>query len=201
MSIADLIASIVKNGIANDEERALLGNSLFYYCSGKDPTPVIAFGADYPLYIYSDTDPDFISLTSGLYRRLQESGFKLIDSRSFRGGGRWEHAPDMDAAQWEAADGNAFCVLCLQNDAEDSFQHIYRDMSNFIQPKCICNVRYEFFDTHSADFFQQIEKRTEYILGYCYSNKHKEVCEYRYYGDYGQEEAVKLYRRMYWYVY
>ena len=47
-----------------DDVRGLLEASLFYYCSGKDPTPVVAFGAEYPLYVYVDSlvyqrkDPD-----------------------------------------------------------------------------------------------------------------------------------------------
>ena len=145
----DKIYDLLKNGISDNEDRELLAQSLFYYCCGKDPTPIIAFRADYPLYTYSDN------------------------------------------------------VDYVQGDASKTFQDLYSDDTNYcnyIQPKCICNYRYEFFEQKSPEFFNQIEKRTEYILGHCSNNKYKCIAEYDYYGDFG-DSKVKLYHRMFWYVY
>lgn len=51
------LCCLLENGISNNNERELLAQSFFYYCCGKDPTPIVHFGSDYPLYIYSDTLP------------------------------------------------------------------------------------------------------------------------------------------------
>ena len=39
-SIFDQIINIIENGISTDEDREILGSSLFYYCCGIDPTPI-----------------------------------------------------------------------------------------------------------------------------------------------------------------
>lgn len=84
----DLIAdvyNIIENGISNNAERELLAQSLFYYCSGIDPTPIIAFGSDYPLYIYSDIidygNGDFNKTMNVLYERLFKAGFVCVDNK------------------------------------------------------------------------------------------------------------------------
>ena len=43
-----------------------LKESLFYYCAGKDPSPIIAFKNTYPLYAYVDKK----DYSNELYKRL-----------------------------------------------------------------------------------------------------------------------------------
>ena len=53
-TIFDKLCNLFENGISNDDDRELLANSLFYYCCGADPSPIMAFGSDYHLYVYAD---------------------------------------------------------------------------------------------------------------------------------------------------
>lgn len=39
-----------------------LKESLFYYCAGKDPSPIITFKTNFPLYVYVDK--------KGLFKRI-----------------------------------------------------------------------------------------------------------------------------------
>ena len=49
-----LIASALSAEQKDADIKELLSKSMFYYCSGVDPTPVIALFSEYPLFIYSD---------------------------------------------------------------------------------------------------------------------------------------------------
>ena len=66
-----------------EDDRELLEASLFYYCSGKDPTPVVAFGAEYPLYVYVDSlvyqRKDLDGTLQDLYDRLRKSRFRMAE--------------------------------------------------------------------------------------------------------------------------
>lgn len=205
----DIIANIYKileNGISNNEERELLAQSLFYYCCGKDPTPIIAFDSDYPLYIYSDIidygNGDFDSLTNNLYERLSKVGFVCVDTERIR---HLKPITNIAVTLWKTQGNRYFSLIYIQHDAVKAFQKIYSDGShNYIQPKCICNYRYEFTDQNYQNnfgFFSSIEKRTEYIFGHCCNEKYKCISEHDYYGDYEENTKVGLYHRMFWYVY
>lgn len=199
--IIDKLCKLFKNGIQNNEERELLGQSLFYYCCGKDPTPIIAFGSDYPLYIYSDIvnygDGDFEYETKVLYDRLNKAGFKLVDVCKLKKSGCLRNAKNAVLTLWTSPQNKAFSLLYVQNNAVKTFCDIYSDGSNYIQPKCICNYRNE----GNFIFLNDIEKRTEFVLGYCYNKKYRRVAEYNYYGDYEKQSKVSLFHRMFWYVY
>ncbi len=80
---------------------------------------------------------------------------------------------------------------------------IYILIGIYIQPRCICNYRYEFFNQSEDNFIflNSIEKRTEFVLGYCYNEKYRCIAEYNYYGDYEKQSKVPLFHRMFYYVY
>ena len=196
----DKLYRLFENGISNDLDRELLAQSLFYYCCGKDPTPIISFGSDYPLYIYSDIVDygygDFKTETEQLYQRLVNAGFKVVDIRDFTKTRKWNGVKNIALTQWMTPQNTILFLVYIQNDAEKTFKKVYSDSVNYIQPKCICNYRYEFIKPDTYNFFNTVEKRTEYILGNCFNHKYKLVGEYDYYGDY-DDAKVRLYHRMF----
>ncbi len=200
----DAVKELISNGISCDADRYLMGNSLFYYCSGKDPTPILAFGADFPLYIYVDIADSFNDDLMELYDRLRSFGYKLGYGESIKVGDRWHNNKNMVLSSWGAPDGRGFRLANICGYAEDAFRRLYSDRNNFVQPRCICNYRYEFIDSKSRfsrEFFEGIEKRTEFIFGHCFNDKYNMLSEFAYHGDYGvPAETVKLYRRSYWYL-
>ena len=105
--------------------------------------------------------------------------------------------------KWADKNGT-FYLAYLQGDALVVFDSLYRDDikgCNSIQPRCICNYRYDcdnpIWERNKLSF---LEKRAEYLFGYCYSDKYRCIGEYDYYGDYGTVTKIPLYRRRYWYV-
>ena len=59
--------------------RVLLQESMFYYCCGKDPSPIIEFKEQYPLYIYVDKR----NYSEELYDRLTKQNFKLSIKKNY----------------------------------------------------------------------------------------------------------------------
>lgn len=204
-NIIDKLYKLFENGVSDDFDREILAQSLFYYCCGKDPTPIISFGSDYLLYIYSDIIDyglgDFKTETEELYNRLDHAGYKILDIRDLTKSKRWKDVGNVILTQWLTPQKTTLFLIYIQNDAVETFKKIYHDNSNYIQPKCICNYRCEFSEQQSYDFFNTIEKRTEYILGYCENHKYKLIGEYMYQGDYECGTKVKLFHRLFWYVY
>ena len=209
------ISKIAYQGICDDDDRELLGNSLYYYCCGCDPTPIIAFDSQYPLYVYVDIvqygNGDFTKETKKLYKRLKEFGFQ---EKYKEHNGKYFASADNDInknniqliieqselSQWITKHGSSFYLLYIQGDAVTVFWKMYHESrnNNYIQPKCICNFRYEFMD--GTKNLNHIEKRARYIMGYAHGEKYKKVGEYKYYGDFG-EGTVPLYKRICYYVY
>jgi len=193
------VYNILKNGIQSDEDRELLGRSMFYYCCGKDPTPVIAFGAEYPLYVYVD------SLTFGqdglesevheLHSRLEQKGFRCYTSEFFDS----PVNPRGNISQWRDDKNNTFVIVYIKEDAEKAFRKIYNDDDkyNYIQPKCICNIKYE---CPEFGLLNAVEKRVQYILGHSKSPKYKKTADVDYFGDYSAK-TMGYFRRAYWYVF
>lgn len=204
-NIIDTLHNLFENGISNDFDRELLAQSLFYYCCGKDPTPIISFGSDYPLYIYSDIINygfgDYKAETEELYQRLNRAGYEMMDTHNLAKSKRWNGVENIVLTQWMTPQKAIIYLIYVQNDAEETFRKIYSDNGNYIQPKCICNYRYEFINPNSQGLINTIEKRTEYIFGYCSNQKYKSIGEYDYYGDYDDNAKVQLFHRMFWYVY
>lgn len=189
----------------NNKDREILANSLYYYCCGKDPSPIIAFGAEYPLYIYVDIVDygcgNFEQETQELYERLKNNGFKLLEVEKLINSKRLYSSNNNTLTMWNTPQEEKFFLLYVQGDAIKVFRSIYSDNMNFIQPKCICNYRNEIFRSIEPDFLKTIEKRTEYIFGYCYNEKYKCIAKYKYYGDYEKNTEISLFHRTFWYVY
>lgn len=152
--------------------KEILKESLFYYCAGKDPSPIIAFKNNYPLYVYVDKK----DYSNELYKRLNDHNFKLIEKQ--------EILPDTTLSMWKY-DENTFYLIYAQNDASVAFKKIYGD----IIPKCICNYRYEL---SNKTLLQQAEKETTYILGHCFDDNFMVIDEIQYYGDYSFNKDVKI---------
>ena len=178
-----------------DDVRGLLEASLFYYCSGKDPTPVVAFGAEYPLYVYVDSlvyqrkDPD--GTLQELYGRLHKSKFRMSEQLRLP----VEDVPHLKGAEvslWETKVGERFLLLFLWSDAEKGFRCIYGDGRSYVLPRCVCNYRYEM---PRRGVLEEVEARVPFVLGHCFHRAYRCVGQYDYLGDYGGKETVRLYRR------
>ena len=176
-----------------DDARALLEKSLFYYCSGKDPTPIAAFGAKIPLYIYVDSfifmQGSFEEETKTLYDRLEKLGFRLDDKRELRHARRWESTRKAELTLWQDGAGEAFLLLFVKGDAIKVFQSIYGDPENFVQPESFCNFRYEL---PGAEALRQAERGARNVLGYCFDLNFQCVGEFAYHGDWDDREACKV---------
>jgi hypothetical protein len=199
----DNVFSFLENNELTDKSRDILGQSLFYYCSGVDPTPIVAFGAKIPLYVYVDS----FCIESGsipqkiqiLYDRLNSRGFKLVKARQLKTLGRFNMANYAELTEWNTISGDSFMLLFVVGDAKESYENIYSESSNYIQPKYVCNYRYE---TPSLGILKVVEKRAEYILGHCFNSKYRCVEEIDYLGDYGSpSDKLQLYRRHFYYLY
>lgn len=193
------IKKILLEGVQANEQRELLAQSLFYYCCGRDTTPVVAFGADYPLYIYADIgDYGHSSLPAEaemICRRLEKHGFTLLSAEDY---------PSRNAvlSRWKAPDQREFSLLYICEDAYAAYDRVYRDRCCHILPKCIANIRYEMMPVsrfHDETLDQAI-KRVEWVMGHCHSSKYRQVRSVPYHGDFSSSPEVALYHRMYWYV-
>ena len=177
------------------DARDLPEQSLFYYCSGKDPTPIVAFGAEYPLYVYVDSlvyqRKDLDGTVGDLYRSLRKSGLQMTESLRLP----VEDTPEIKGAEvslWETKEGERFLLLFLQADAEKGFCHLYGGRGNYALPRCVCNYRYEM---PRRGVLEEVEDRVPFVLGHCFNRRYRCVGQYDYLGDYGGRETVKLYRR------
>ncbi|MBQ2805009.1 MAG: hypothetical protein IJF10_03930 [Clostridia bacterium] len=203
-SMEDLqqIASLLAVDEFSDSQRELLGQSLFYYCSGKDATPIVAFQAQIPLYVYVDKlagkKERFAETTRGLYARLHNLQFKLVETCQLQTVGRLRASLNAEATLWKATNGNQFAVLFVQGDAVATFANVYQEIGthNYVQPQAICNYRYEL---PNLGILAQVEKRVRYVLGHCFNAKYRCVAEFPYHGDYESDPncKVKLYERQY----
>lgn len=189
------ICAFFESDALTDDAKDLLGQSLFYYCCGQDPTPIAAFGGGYPLYVYADNltfgITDFESALRRLYDRLSEAKFLLKMKYTLKQVGRMRCAKNAEITLWRTPKREYFLLMYIQSDADKAFRSIYGENSNYIQPKCICNYRYEM----DASFFAPIEKLAQYIMGHCHNDKYRLIGEYDYLGDYGSgEQKVPLYQ-------
>ena len=118
-SIFNQLISIIETGISADEDRELLSSSLFYYCCGKDPTPIVAFGDKYKLYIYSDIliGVDFLAETQALCERICNVGYNLQWNKALTPTARWEKGTNIYLSQFGVPNGNNFFLLFIQADA------------------------------------------------------------------------------------
>ena len=192
---ANKLAKLLQNG----NERpliALLKNSVFYYCSGKDPTPIVAFDSRYPLYVYADLvgygRGDFTVEIQTLLDRLATRGFTVeqrqdvVDASCL---GNCKNAVVVQLSVNKQGKKQRLLLLYVQNDAVDTYKHLYQD--NKVLPTCICNYRYEMT---RRGCIEQAEKLVQYVFGHCFDNNYHAVGVYPYYGDYAKGE-VKLFKQ------
>ena len=189
----------------------ILGNSLFYYCCGFDPSPIIAFGTQYQIYIYCDNfayvSANFDNEILKLYSRLESHNHVLATKHRFTKSEALSEAENVELTEWMVGDNKSIFLLFIQGDARRVFEAIYdcRDANNYrnlIKPKCICNFRNEFNDNSSCEYFHAIEKRVDYIFGYGpASEKYKVVSNHPYYGDYEDNATIELHKRKFWCLY
>lgn len=166
----------------------LLTKSLFYYCAGKDITPIVNLSDKVKLFIFADLmkGKEFNSELQVLYNRIKSANFHMMRVEMFDLGGKYKAQLSM----WEN-ENVIFYLLYVLGDANKVYRQIYYG-ENILIPKYICNIKYE-MDT---SFFLTIEKEVEYILGHVYSDNF--VCDdvFEYKGDYSiKENRVCLYKK------
>ena len=170
----------VLNGLCSEKPTDKIGDilekSLFYYCAGKDPTPIIAMYRDFPLFIYSDIMKygrgSLEEELSVLTDRLVSHGFEALRRESI-------DIPLAARLCEYKKDERAFLLLYVKGDSLEAYRAIYGTEDRLL-PTCIANYRYE-MDTR---YFLKIEKRVKYVLGHSYDKEHRPVRELKYYGDY-----------------
>lgn len=161
------ICMLIVNGLSNHKVDMILKNSLYYYCCGKDPTPIIAFKSNYPLYVYADIIDygigDFQEETNELYHRLSSHSLKRVDthkliSHTFK---------NAELTIWRPIRGKEFGLLYVQGDAKKVFTSIYDNNGKLNLPKCVCNYLYEIIGDsgNTRDYLFEIEQKVEYVLG------------------------------------
>lgn len=190
----DNFIKTLKDKNYKNEFTYLLQNSMFYYCCGKDPTPILALNKEYPLFVYADIVDygrgDFGQTTEKLYDRLKKKKLTLKKIENFNFD---ESFKNSTLSLWEG-ENSSFLLLYVQGDATKIFKYIYNNNHKIICPKCICNIKYEM----NTSYFLQIEKEISFILGYCYSENFSKINEFNYYGDYNVlNKKVYLYKNLY----
>ena len=197
----DEVLSLFENGVQNDDHRELLAGSLFYYCSGNDPTPILYFGNRCSLYVYVDLWENFEESKEKLYAKLNNSGYDMFtESRIVKlRKCRYRQFKNAELTKWKE-----FFILYIQGDANESFEAVYRDADacqyeNYIQPKVICNFSYDLFYTagERRSVMFSAEKRVEYVMGHCFSEKYKLIDSIK---KYMGGNTVNIFHRKYWYV-
>ncbi len=182
----DSIMQTLRSDTRSEERAALLSESLFYYCAGTDPTPVIALFDKFPLFIYSDIldygRSDLEKENEKLKKKLIKHGFKLIEGETA------EIAEGAALYEYLKNDISVF-ILYVAGDAWKTYEALY-GRERLVLPRCIANIRYE-MDTRR---FAPIEKEAAFILGYSYSGVHRVIDKFEYYGDYSEKE-VKFFAR------
>lgn len=194
------IRMLIESGLPNSKLDFILEKSLYYYCCGKDPTPIISFKSKFPLYVYADIIDygvgDFQDETGELYRRLLSNSLRRDDVRKLM-------LPEFKNAEltiWRTIIGKQFALLYVQGDAKKVFTRLYGNEGRQLLPKCICNYRYEITDgtSKTREYLYEIEKKVEYVMGYHYSDSYRKIRGYPYLGDYTLEHKVEvdLYQRI-----
>lgn len=184
------IVNDLNKEIKTPELIKLLKDSLFYYCAGKDPSPVINYYEMFPMFVYSDSfiymKKDYEKETRILYNRLLDKGFLMINKEEIK---LVNYDTKATLSKWTKGD-KEFLILYVLGDSWKTFNNIYNNRYSYIIPKCMCNIKYEM----NTSVWTNIEKETEYILGHCYNNYFSKVSEGKYYGDYSATK-ISLYKR------
>ncbi len=182
----DAFYEAIRSGEPSEGLRNSLRESLFYYCSGKDPTPIVGMYSDFPIFIYAD---------KMRYGRgcLHEEALKL-EKRLCAHGFKKERREEIDFCEGAllyafSKDSYRFLLLFVKGDAWKTYREIYEKYADII-PRCIANYRYEMDARH----FLSVERRAELILGHSNDGEHHPIKKLNYYGDYSGK-YVTLYGR------
>lgn len=179
--------------------KSLFEQSLFYYCSGNDPSPIAAFGATFPLYIYVDSfifmRENYMDASEWLYQKLFELRFILKEKRLLDPIGRLSNceAKNIQLTLWEDNKQKQFYLLYIQADAIKTCSKLFKDDFNYFIPKCICNHQYELNKENTI--LDTIEEKVPFIFGYAYGDKYRCISQYQYIGNFGSPEEINLFEK------
>ncbi len=181
--------------IKSEKVQGLLKQSLFYYCSGKDVSPIVAFKQEYPLYVYADIvnygRGNFDIFLNEFFERLKSLDFLFIQKVNLVQNFFDKEFENIVLSEWQTVSGNTFLLLFVQGDACKVFKAVYSSETlKSVLPKCICNYRYEM---RNRSFLERIEQNVEYILGHCFNKNFEKINQFSYYGDYGSKQAEKIF--------
>ena len=188
--------NLVKNiqGEGFDVETLIaLNDSVYYYCAGKDPTPIFALNDRHSVFVYADIigygHGDYFEETEHLYRRLIKKGYTLLYKIPLQSLGGFA-IKNATATLWQNGNKN-FALIYLQGDAGAMFNSLY----NEVLPKCIVNIRYEFNGRQGQlSRLKNCENEVDFVMGYCFNSEYRIVEEFDYYGDYG-EKRIKFFSK------
>lgn len=185
--------------ILGKNTRLLLENSFFYYCSGNDPSPIFAFGAKFPLYIYVDSyifmRENYTDASEWLYKKLIELKFILKEKYTLESNGRFKkcETKEIQLTLWEDYKHDKFYLLYIQADAIKTCSNLFKYNYGYILPKCVCNYRYELSKEYTI--LDTIEKKVPFIFGYAYGNNYKSIGQYPYIGNFGGSDQIILFKK------
>lgn len=203
----DKLCHLIENGIFNNEDRELLAQTLYYCCCGVDSTPILTYGAEFPLYVYCDSLGPLSSCKrldealSVLYNRIEKKNFFVIKKHRFNLPNRLGEK-ESELSLWETPDFKMFYLFYVHGDAAETYKKLYGDKDkgghdNYILPACLCNYMFEFDNYFSEVFMANIGKRVRLLLGHPYSDKYKRITDFDSCSSF--EGKIELFQRMYWY--
>ena len=210
------IAKMLEHKTGDDFDRTLLSHSLFYSDCGFDPSPVIFFGPEIPLYVYVDSlkdeCDDFKSSFRKLYIELKAAGFKWNKVYTCRGIGRIETCTEYELTQWQSQNGTVFHILFIRTDPLIACSHIYNAhlndftyYNNYIQPKYVCNLKTPVSSAGVEGYrvLNIMHSHADYVLGHVNdNNRYKCIYEMDYQGnDTSDYPKIPLFQQMYSYVF
>ena len=173
----DFLKAILEKNTLQLQE--YLKNSLFYYCSGKDITPILALKDRCSVFVYVDklSGKDFEEIIQKLFANIQKHNCVLEKKESINIETEFKNAI---LSQWKSENCEKLLFLYVKGDAIKVFKSLYELNGVVVVPKCICNIKYEM----NTSYFLKIEKNIDFIMGHCYSKNHSEFLEFEYKGDY-----------------
>ena len=161
---------------SNKIDENILSNSLFYYCCGKDPSPIYAFKDKMLLYVYVDKK----NFEQELINRLINSGYTLKENRKVF----TDNFQSSSLYKFIIKDKTIY-LLYIQGDACAVYKTLFKNCI----PLCICNYRYEMAN---RTILEKVENEVMFIMGHCFNKNYTLVEEYDYFGDYSFNKKIKI---------
>ena len=146
------VVNFFENHELKDIHKEFLSSSMYYYCAGKDPSPIICSIRKFQLYIYVDSfvymKEHYDDATNLLYLRLEKNNMICTSKKRLAKTGRIENFDNAELSLWTDVSGQSFYLLYIKADASVAFEEIYEDgrRRNYILPNAICNYKFE--NTH-----------------------------------------------------